>query len=109
MTEATFNELIHASTRLSIVALLASTQWAEFAFVRDEVGISDSVLSKQITLLEQAGYIQVKKGYVGKRPRTWVQLTKSGRAAFQGHVAALQQLVTRANTPTPAAETSPAN
>jgi DNA-binding HxlR family transcriptional regulator len=99
------DDVIHAPNRLGIVALLAATQWAEFAFVRDEVGVSDSVLSKQIAILETAGYVRVRKGHVGKRPRTWVQLTKQGRNAFAAHVAALQEIVARADRPV-AAEVS---
>jgi DNA-binding MarR family transcriptional regulator len=77
------------------VALLAATEWAEFRFVRDSVGLSDSALSKQLTTLEQAGYVQIRKDFVGKRPRTSARLSKAGRAAFQRHVAALQQIVAR--------------
>jgi DNA-binding MarR family transcriptional regulator len=93
MAAARFDELIHAPTRLAIVALLAASEWAEFKFIRDSVGLSDSALSKQLTTLEQAGYVQIRKGFVGKRPRTSVRLSKAGRAAFQGHVAALQEIV----------------
>lgn len=81
--------LIHAPVRLSIVACLAAADKAEFSFVRDTVEVSDSVLSKQVTLLADAGYVRVRKGYVGKRPRTWLSLTPEGRQAFDGHVAAL--------------------
>jgi DNA-binding transcriptional ArsR family regulator len=95
MTAARFDELIHAPTRLSIVSLLAATEWAEFKFVRDSVGLSDSALSKQLTTLEEAGYVEIRKGFVGKRPRTSVKLTRDGRRAFTGHVAALQQIVAR--------------
>ena len=98
MTVPKLDELIHAPTRLSMMALLGASQWAEFSYVRDELGVSDSVLSKQASLLENAGYVKVKKGYVGKRPRTWLQITKSGRHAFDSHVAALQQIVARADT-----------
>jgi len=48
------------------------------------------VLSKQSRLLEDAGYLEVKKGAVGRRPRTWFRLTSKGREAFQAHVAWLQ-------------------
>ena len=51
-TTARFDELIHASTRLSSVALLAAADWAEFTFVRDRLGMSDSALSKQLSTLE---------------------------------------------------------
>jgi DNA-binding transcriptional ArsR family regulator len=88
-----FDELIHAPTRLSIVSLLAATEWADFSFIRDGVGLSDSALSKQLTTLEQAGYVEIRKGFVGKRPRTSVKLSGAGRNAFTQHVAALQEIV----------------
>jgi DNA-binding transcriptional ArsR family regulator len=95
MAAARFDELIHAPTRLAIVALLAATEWAEFKFIRDSVGLSDSALSKQLTTLERAGYVEIRKGFVGKRPRTSARLTRTGRAAFERHVAALQQVLAR--------------
>jgi DNA-binding MarR family transcriptional regulator len=79
-------------TRLSLVAVLASTAWAEFPFVRDSVGLTDSALSKQVRTLEAAGYVTIKKGYIGKRPRTWLQLSAAGRHALRDHVAALQRI-----------------
>ena len=88
-----FDELIHAPTRLSIVSLLAATTWAEFGFVRDSIQLSDSALSKQISTLEQAGYVTVNKTGAGRRSRTYVRLSPRGREAFDGHVAALQKLV----------------
>jgi DNA-binding MarR family transcriptional regulator len=95
MSTARFNELIHAPTRLAIVSLLAASQWADFRFIRDELDLSDSALSKQLTTLEGAGYIEIRKGFVGKRPRTSARLTRSGRQAFEQHVAALQEIVAR--------------
>jgi DNA-binding MarR family transcriptional regulator len=92
MTEAKLDDIIHAPTRLQMVAMLSTSAWAEFGMVRDELHVSDSVLSKQVAILETAGYVKVKKGYVGKRPRTWLQLTKVGRAVFVSHVAALTAL-----------------
>ena len=55
-------------------------------------GIVDSVLSKQVSTLEQAGYVRVRKGYVGKRPRTWLSLTRAGRDAYTGHLGALREI-----------------
>jgi DNA-binding transcriptional ArsR family regulator len=95
MAAARFDELIHAPTRLAIVALLAATEWAEFKFIRDSVGLSDSALSKQLTTLERAGYVEIRKDFVGKRPRTSARLSTQGRAAFERHVAALQEVLAR--------------
>jgi len=65
------DEVIHAPVRFSIVASLAAADEAEFSAVRDTVEVSDSVLSRQVSTLEAAGYVKVRKGYVGRRPRTW--------------------------------------
>jgi len=86
------DEVIHAPIRFSIVAALAGVDEAEFAHVRDVVEISDSALSKQSTQLEVAGYVKIRKGYVGKRPRTWLSLTSAGRAAFDRHLEALSEI-----------------
>lgn len=86
------DELIHAPVRLSIVAALAQVDEAEFAHVRDTVEVSDSVLSKQATQLEAAGYVRIRKGHVGKRPRTWLSLTPAGRTAYTGHLDALRAI-----------------
>jgi len=102
MSEARFDELIHPSTRLSIVSLLASADWVDFAFVRDRLGLSDSALSKQFATLEAAGYIVVERRVSERRRRVRVRLTPVGRAAFDGHVAALRAVVAMADSPTAA-------
>jgi DNA-binding transcriptional ArsR family regulator len=96
MMKPKFDELIHAPTRLSIVSLLAATEWADFQFIRDSIGLSDSALSKQLTTLDEAGYIEIRRSFIGKRPRTSARLTSVGRAAFDQHVLALQEIVSRA-------------
>lgn len=90
---AQFDELIHPSTRLSIMALLASADWIDFAFVRDRLELSDSALSKQFATLEGAGYISIERPVSDRRRRVRVQLTAAGRRAFDGHVAALQEVL----------------
>lgn len=91
-----FDDLIHPATRLSIVAILAAVDWADFAFVRDELGLSDSALSKQFTILEDAGYVALERPLTDRRRRVRATLTPAGRAAFDGHVAALNQIVNHA-------------
>jgi DNA-binding HxlR family transcriptional regulator len=99
--------LIHAPTRLSLVAFLAATGWTDFAVLRDEVGLSDSALSKQLTTLADVGYIEIRKGFVGKRPRTSARLTPRGRRAFVHHVLALQEIVARAGRSVAPTDASP--
>ena len=97
MAEPQFDELIHPSTRLSIVALLAAADWVDFPFVRDRLGLSDSALSKQFATLEEAGYVVTERLLVNRRRRVRVRLTDTGRRAFDSHVAALQQIVATAD------------
>ena len=100
MTEPRFDELIHPSTRLSIVALLASADWIDFGYVRDQLGLSDSALSKQFSTLEEAGYLTIERRVSDRRRRVQVRLTPEGRAAFDGHVAALRAVVAMAESET---------
>ena len=93
MSGPRFDELIHPATRLSIMSLLAAADWADFAFVRDQLGLSDSALSKQLATLEEAGYVAIERPLSERRRRVRARLTPLGRERFQGHVAALQALI----------------
>lgn len=97
-TEAAFDEVIHAPHRLRMCALLAPVESMEFGAVRDELGVADSVLSKQLKALVDSGYASTTKakGETG-RARTWLSLTREGRRAFAGHVAALRELTEAAS------------
>jgi DNA-binding transcriptional ArsR family regulator len=90
---ARFDELIHPSTRLAIVALLAAADWVEFAFIRDRLELSDSALSKQLATLESAGYVALERQLTGRRHRLRARLTPAGRSAFDGHVEALRAII----------------
>lgn len=91
--EPSFDELIHPSTRLTLVATLAAADWAEFGYLRDRLSLSDSALSKQLATLEEAGYVTTDRRLDGSRRKVRARLTDAGQAAFAGHVAALQQIV----------------
>ncbi|MFJ5294404.1 winged helix-turn-helix domain-containing protein [Streptomyces sp. NPDC088348] len=93
MDRPDFDPVLLDPTRLSIVSLLVGTEWAEFGWVREAAGLSASALSKQVGTLGSHGYVEVEKGYVGKRPRTWLNLTTVGREALERQVTALQRIV----------------
>ena len=88
-----FDAVLHPPARLQIVAVLANVDDAEFAKLRELVGVSDSVLSKHLAALAEAGHISLRKAASEGRQRTWASLTRSGRAAFKAHVAALHAIV----------------
>ena len=87
--------LIHQPARLSMLASLAAADEIEFATLRDTIKISDSLLSRYMSMLEDAGYVHVRKGFDGKRPKTWLSLTDKGSQAFKEHVKLLQRIVGR--------------
>lgn len=93
VTQPRFDELIHPSTRLTLVATLAAADWAEFGYLREELGLSDSALSKQLAGLEEAGYVATERRSERGRRRVRARLTEQGRAAYDGHVAALREIV----------------
>lgn len=91
MTPA-FDPVIHAPGRLQICAILSSVDDAEFALIRDAIKVSDSVMSKHLKQLEEAGYVKLTKAAENGRQRTWIALTPQGRKAFAAHVAELNRL-----------------
>lgn len=93
MSDPVLDPLIHAPKRLAAMAILAASDWAEFAFLRARLGVSDSDLSKQMKALHEAGYIRVMKRGKGPGATTWYRLRAEGRRAFEGHVAYLHSLV----------------
>lgn len=92
------NETIHAPNRLRICAFLHTLDQAEFGTIRDMLGVADSVASKQLKVLEDAGYVKLSKPTGKGRVKTWAALTAAGRAAYDDHVAALKELIAGVST-----------
>jgi DNA-binding MarR family transcriptional regulator len=90
--EPRFDAVVHAAPRLQVCGLLAAVDSMDFAAVRDAVGVSDSVLSKHVKQLEEAGYVAVRKATIASRQRTSLALTKAGKQAFSAHVAELRRI-----------------
>lgn len=78
--------------RFSIMAALDRATTLGFREVRDAIEVTDSALSKQVALLETAGYVSVGKAFAGKTPRTSLTLTREGRTAWRAHLAALREI-----------------
>ncbi len=93
MSTARFDEIVHAPNRLQICAILAAVESADFATVREALGVADSVLSKHVRVLHDAGYVAIHKATCASRVRTSLSLTRAGRTAYEGHVAALRAIV----------------
>jgi DNA-binding MarR family transcriptional regulator len=87
-----FDAVLHPPARLQIAAVLAQAQQAEFALLKEITGASDSVMSKHLAALAEAGYVTLRKAAADGRQRTWASLTSNGRKAFRRHVQALETL-----------------
>ena len=85
--------IVHQPIRFSILAMLVAADEVQFSMIRDVVEVSDSALSKQLTILEQAGLTAARKEFAGKYPRTWVRVTAEGREAYAAHLEALRAIV----------------
>ena len=88
-----FSPLLQAPVRLQIVALLSHAQDAEFQRLKDITGCSDSVMSKHLSALAEAGLIRLRKAALDGRSRTWASLTRHGRATLDAHVEAIRQIL----------------
>jgi DNA-binding MarR family transcriptional regulator len=93
------DETVHQRHRLGILTIAAEADSADFGYLRDALELTPGNLSRHLTVLEEAGLIQVAKGYEGKRPRTWVSITGDGRSALAAELAALTELLRRHSTP----------
>ena len=88
------DDTVHQRHRLGILTITAEAR-AEFGYLRGVLGLTPGNLSRHLTVLEEAGLIQVEKGYEGRRPSTWPKLTRAGRTALRHEIAALERLVLR--------------
>ncbi|MEU9046549.1 MULTISPECIES: transcriptional regulator [unclassified Kitasatospora] len=89
---AGLDEAFRTVTRLRIAAFLSACDESDFRAVQEYCGLSPSLLSKNVTFLAEQGYAEVRKGHVGKVPRTWLRLTQRGRTALAHHLTALQEI-----------------
>ena len=82
--------LLHSELRLAVMSILISVEEADFVYLREKTGATAGNLSVQIDKLNKAGYIEVERGFSGKRTRTVCRVTRKGMDAFQQYVEALQ-------------------
>lgn len=91
--DAEFSPLIHAPVRLRICAMLSKADGIEFGEIRSRLDISKSALSKHLSQLHDAGYVDEEPVVRLGRARQWVRLTPSGTQAYESHLAALRGII----------------
>ena len=92
---ASLDDVVHQKHRLGILTVAAEAKRVEFGYLRSTLELTAGNLSRHIAVLEQAGLVEVEKGYDGRRPRTWVGVTPAGRSALAAEMTALRALVER--------------
>ncbi|MFD8418913.1 winged helix-turn-helix domain-containing protein [Streptomyces sp. NPDC059466] len=97
----TLDDTVHQRVRLGILTVAREVERVEFGFLKKQLAVTDGNLSRHLKVLEECGLITVEKGYVGRRPRTWVALTREGSQALDAELRALRALVLRLEAPLP--------
>ena len=87
------NKDFESRVRLGIMSVLIVNDWIDFTEMKSLLSITDGNLASHSTALEKAGYIEIKKEFVGKKPKTSYRLTNSGRTAFKEHLSSLEKLM----------------
>ena len=86
------DRMIHEPARLSIMVVLYVVERADFTFLMNQTGLTWGNLSSHITKLEDAGYVNIEKKFIGKKPQTLANLTESGRESFRIYRQQMQSL-----------------
>ncbi|MFE7670705.1 transcriptional regulator [Streptomyces albidoflavus] len=78
-------DTVHQRVRLGILAITREADRVEFSFLKKELAVTDGNLSRHLKVLESAALVTLEKGYPGRRPRTWITLTREGGQAHGAH------------------------
>ena len=89
------DEVVHQRVRLGILTIAHEARRVEFGYLRTNLELTAGNLSQHLNVLEKAGLITLEKGYAGKRARTWITLTKAGRAALVEEITQLKRLISQ--------------
>jgi DNA-binding PadR family transcriptional regulator len=87
------NPVVHGRLRLALLSLLSTVEEAEFTWLRAKTEATDGNLGAQLLRLEEAGYVNVKKRFVLRKPQTMYRITEAGRRALTDYVRALKKLL----------------
>lgn len=87
------DDVIHGRLRLGVMAYLANAEVADFNELKSVLEVTQGNLSVQLRKLEDANYVTIEKGFLGRKPRTQVRITPAGRKAFAAYLEALGKLI----------------
>ncbi|GAB3766500.1 transcriptional regulator [Spirosoma pomorum] len=87
------NKDFESRARLGIMSVLLAADSADFSFLKQTLQLTDGNLSSHLRALEEGGYLQAEKQFIGRKPNTRYQATEQGTAAFRNHLDALERLI----------------
>ena len=87
------NKEFESRVRLGIMSVLMVNDWVDFTEMKNLLEITDGNLASHSSALEKSNFIEVKKEFVGKKPKTSYRVTQIGRKAFEEHLSALEKLI----------------
>jgi DNA-binding MarR family transcriptional regulator len=89
------DDIVHQRVRLGILAILREASKADFRYLKESLSVTDGNLSAHLSVLEAAGLVSIERGFHGKRPKTWVSLTRAGKRALDQELTLLRTIVAR--------------
>ena len=87
------DDVIHGKLRLGLMAYLSSVESASFNELKEKAGASDGNLSVHLRKLEEAGYVQIEKQFVDRKPHTRASLSDAGRKAWKAYLDQIRSLL----------------
>lgn len=87
------NKAFDNRVRLGIMSILMVHDWVDFNELKDTLQLTDGNLASHLLALEKVAYIQVRKGFIGRKTNTTYAATDEGRRAFQEHLDALEAII----------------
>lgn len=87
------DDVIHGRLRLGVMAYLASAETADFNELKSVLQATQGNLSVHLRKLEEAGYVEIEKGFRERKPLTRVRITEKGRTAFKTYLDAMAKLI----------------
>ncbi len=89
------NKDFESRVRLGMMSILMVNDWVDFNEMKKLLEVTDGNLASHSSALEKSKYIEIKKEFVGKKPKTSYRVTQEGRHAFNEHLSALEKLLGR--------------
>jgi DNA-binding MarR family transcriptional regulator len=96
---AGLDEAVHQRIRLGVLSIAHATPRVEFGYLQQTLEVTAGNLSRHLQVLDEAGLVQLEKGYDGRRPRTWVHLTRAGKQALRRELDHLKEIIAAVESP----------